>query len=535
MCGFYGCIGKNKKPAHSLEHRGPNQYGNHVDEKLSLHQWRLSILDLHRQELPWNDEAYWLLYNGEIYNYVELKEELIKLGHNFKTTCDAEVVLKAFKQWYTECLNKFIGIWAIVLINKFTGEVIASRDIAGKKPLFYREHKDYLEFASEIKAFDNLEYEETDFVKYWEFCVNDETCFKNVKQVEPATYMYFVYSNVIQSFKYFDIDDININDKITFNEAVEQLDYLLCDSIKLRLRSDVPTGQFLSGGWDSSLLYFYLKPNDVAYYDLDDSSYEIVKDMTDKKSLLMSTRYFTKQELQDDLAKICYHLEMPVGHLSVPVWWKLANAMKIHKTPVVYSGEGADELFNGYTRNEIVLFENDMWYKDFKFKGYEPVRDKYLGHIIERLARLYTRHSNYDDLDWMKSAINDVWNYDRPLYWNLKKLEFSIGLQPLLQISDRMTMAHSIELRCPYLDKNIIKFAFSLPSECTWDGKKGKTILKQLFTNTANRIKFNMEQFLEYNKKKTGMAIPYEWYSKNIVDRQNWNNFLIQNIKEQLT
>jgi len=540
MCGFYGCIGKNKKSAHSLEHRGPNEYGSHIDDKLSLYQWRLSILDLNKQELPWCNHNWWLLYNGEIYNYIELKEELIKLGHIFKTTCDAEVVLEAFEEWGEECVNRFIGMFAIVLINRHdNNKVYAFRDIAGKKPLFYRMTNNYIEFASEIKTFDNLKYKETEFVKYWEFCVDDETCFENVYQIEPAyCYTFFTKSlkhKLHKRYKYFDIDDIDVNYKITFNEAVEELDRLLKNSIELRKRSDVQIGQFLSGGWDSSLIYLMLQPDTVAYYDLKDKSRDIVDEMTRLKSAFISMSYDSKEGLQRRLPEICYHLEMPVGHLSVPIWWALAEAMKKFKVPVVYSGEGADELFNGYTRNEIVLFENDMWYNDFKFKGYEPVRDKYLGNIIERLARLYTRHNDSKDLDWMINTIGAVWNHNRPLHWNIKKLEFSIGLQPLLQISDRMTMAHSIELRCPYLDKNIIKFAFSLPSICTWNSKKGKIILKKLFTNKAESIKFNMNQFLEYNSKKTGMAIPYEWYSNNVVDRSSWNKLLIQNIKEQLT
>ncbi len=534
MCGFYGCIGKDKKPNKSLEHRGPNQYGSYVDEKLSLHQWRLSILDLHKQELPWNNKNWWLLYNGEIYNYIELREELRKLGHIFKTTCDAEVVIEAFEEWGDKAVEKFIGMWAIVLIHKQTNIILVSRDIAGKKPLFFRFYNDYIEFASEIKTFDNLNYVETDSVKYWEFCLDNDTCFRNIYQIEAASIYTFVNNKLYSKRKYFDVDNIEINEKITQEEAIEEFDKLLNKSIELRKRSDVPIGQFLSGGLDSSLIYLKLLPDTVSYYDLWDNSHEIVKDLTIHRSQLSYVYFTDKESVQEVLPKICYHLEMPVGHLSVPIWWMLARSMKNKNVPVVYSGEGADELFNGYTRNEIVLYENDIWYKDFKFKGYEPIREKYLGTIFDRLTRLYIRHNDKKDIDWMHNRIESVWNSSKPLHWNLKKLEFTTCIQPLLQISDRMTMAHSIELRCPYLDKEIIKFAFSLPLDCTWQNNKGKYLVKQLFTNQAKSIIFNMQQFLEYNSKKTGMAIPYNWYSNNIVDRSDWNNLLKQHIKEQL-
>ena len=409
-----------------LKHRAPDDEGVYTDKKFSIGMGRLAILDLKSDNLcPHIEGKFVLTFNGEIYNYLELRKELISKGHLFKTMSDTEVLLKSFIEWKEECLDKLNGMFAFAI---YDGEkIFMARDIAGEKPLYYTEEP--FEFASEAKAL------------------------KNPKELPPAyCATYNVSDETFHMKRWWRFKPRHIN----MESAEEELEWLIGDSIKLRTRSDVPYGLYLSGGVDSSLISTYHDFKHTFTYK--DGDY--------------------KKEFLEKAPKIYYHLDGPIESFSPFGLWKLAEEAS-KEVKVVLSGEGADELFGGYVRYIPNEFNRRAQQKFPSYKGMFP----------------------YEDLGWK---------------------EFNGNMRELLRMGDRMSSAHGLENRCPFLDKRIIEFAFSLPPEAKIGGFNTKKILKRILKRRMPKYK-NIEKEGLYCSVNKWIG-SRETFQKN--DYLKWQNSL---------
>lgn len=379
-----------------MKHRSPDQIGMVKKNGYTMGMGRLAIIDLKSKNLcPYQEDKYILCFNGEIYNYIELKNELRKKGWSFKTDSDTEVLLKSYRQWGVKCLDKFNGMFAFAI---YDGEkIFMARDIAGEKPLYYKLSP--LKFASELKALD----------------------FRG-KEFPPAHYA--IYDGLKFTLKrYWNLKKRKINLKT----AEEELEWLLQDSIKLRTRADVPYALYYSGGIDSSLIDTF---HDFKYkFTYQDKDYS--------------------KEFKRIAKKIFWHLDYPIESFTPFGLWKLAE-MASKKVKVVLSGEGADELFGGYIRYVLPQFN-------------------------------YVARSKLPSYQSMFQPAKSVNEYG----WE----EFNGNMQHLLRMGDRMASAFGLENRCPFLDKRIIEFAFSLPNHMKINGLETKTILRRILEKRNPKYK----------------------------------------------
>ena len=355
MCSIAGIINNKeidiKKMIVVQQHRSPDDSNYYVDNDIQLAMGRLKIIDLVSAGLClYQDDNYVMSYNGEIYNYIELKNELIKLGINFKTKSDTEVVLKSFQQWGLKAFNKFNGMFAIAIYNKKEKKIVLTRDIAGEKPLYYYQKEGTFAFSSEAKALVDVlpvtENKDTNFFESFQHC-HITTLWNEIKEIPPANYLIYDISNNNYSYKpYWEFKPRHINLKT----CEEELEDLLKDSIKLRTRSDVPYALYFSGGLDSSLISTF---HNFDYKYFFDSKLE------------------WKDDFFENIKDIIWHLDFPVGSLSSFPLWKMAQ-LASKKVKVVLSGEGADEIFGGYVRylpiaREYEIRENFPSYNSYLF------------------------------------------------------------------------------------------------------------------------------------------------------------------------
>lgn len=387
MCSIVGGEGEDaffRQQLNTMKHRAPDDAG----VLSGIGMGRLSIIDLESKNLcPYMEDGMVLAFNGEIYNYKDLRGELEGLGYSFTTESDIEVLLKSYKEWGVDCLKKFNGMFAFAIKDRDT--IFIARDIAGEKPLYYQENP-FL-FASENKA---LDFEGTEF--------------------PPAHYGIF-QDGKLTIKPWWKLRRRRINLKT----AEEELEYLLEDSIRLRTQSDVPYGLFLSGGVDSTLINSFHDFENTFTYE--DENYE--------------------KEFKEIFPDILWHLDGPVKSFSPFGLWKLAELAHNTGVKVILSGEGADELFGGYVRYVPASMDREA---QAKFPSYK---------------KMFPQAKDVNDLGWE---------------------EFNGNMRELLRMGDRMTSAWGIENRCPFLDKRIIQFAFSLPHEAKIQGFDTKIILNKI-------------------------------------------------------
>lgn len=376
----------------TMRHRSPDGMRVIEHEGYQIGMGRLAIIDPQNDKFPFEEGNLILTFNGEIYNHVELREELEKKGWRFETKGDTEVLLRAYQEWGEGCLNHLNGMFAFAIYHRDSKAVFFARDIAGEKPFYYIYNHlyKYFEFASEAKAL-KQECEEL-----------------------PPAHCGIWDETGVTIWKWWDFEPKIVD--ISMEEAEAKLEALLEDSVKLRTRSDVPYGLYLSGGVDSTLISTF--HNFQYNFTYEDSDY--------------------KQEFLEALPKISHHLDYPLDSFSSFGLWVLAKQAKEKGVKVVLSGEGADELFGGYVR--------------------------YVPNALNYEAR--KRFPSY----------TDMFPYEGDLGW----LDFNGKMRGLLRMGDRMASAHGIENRCPFLDRRIIEFAFSLPPELKACGFDTKKILRRI-------------------------------------------------------
>ena len=347
------CAGQAGKNAESSGASGPDGTNIVTFDNFQIGMSRLQIIDLLSEGLTlFRRAGLTLSYNGEIYNYLELRADLESSGIVFQTNSDTEVVLEAFRKWGLDCFERFNGMFAIAIFDEKTGLLTLARDIAGEKPLYIYRRGEVFAFASEAKAFSNgfdlSERESFEFFDAFQHC-STETQWSEVDLLRPASYLvYDTGSNTqIRAERYWEFK----HRKIDFISADEELEDLLDQSVNIRTRSDVPYGLYFSGGLDSSLISTFHEFDKQYYFDNEED---------------------WEDDFRANIATIAWHLDFPVGSLSSYPLWKLAQRASKEVT-VVLSGEGADEIFGGYVRylpvaNEYYLRSRFPSYNSYLFK-----------------------------------------------------------------------------------------------------------------------------------------------------------------------
>lgn len=530
MCGITGLIDKkgilDKKNilsdlASAIYHRGPDDYAEYIDDTCALAIRRLAILDLTLGLYPFTSEdgKLELVLNGEIYNFQILREELKKLGHFFKTNCDAEIVLKGYQQWGNGVFSKLRGMFAVALWNKEEKKLTLVRDRVGIKPIYYVDSSELFMFSSEAKSFFNLngslfskelDYGNVDIMLGFMFLPkSEETLIKNVKKLPPAT-ITEIQHGTITSIKYWQLSDTKENSDISFEEAVARLDDLLVESVNIHLLSDVPLGVLLSGGVDSSLLAAIMVKKGL---DTKISTFTAKfnhkfneSDLAKKTALELGTNH---TEFIVDTAKLNAEIEQHVsvfddlttfdgGTLTTKL---LCEQIKKTGVKVLLLGEGADEIFGGYS-----------WF------GLAQQPFKFAPAILRNAAYYYSisRNISISPLKYI-NFWNETMSNTADVFRDLTKREVEIQLpNHLLMKVDKASMSQSIEARVPYLDHKLIEFVYSLPQEYKLKGSRFNT-------RAANEKYILREVAKKYlsddivTRKKRGFLLPmHDVLYKNI-------------------
>ncbi len=529
MCGFLGTFGIRKKlNLDLLKHRGPDSIGYYEDENISLGFCRLKIIDLsERANQPMQYKNLIMAFNGEIYNFLELKKELSE--YEFKTSSDSEVLLYTLHKFgIKDALKKIIGMFAIALYDKNENKLYLIRDKAGIKPLYYAFYKNGIVFSSEIKPIleiiENKDINEKAILNHILFLFNfdDETAFKNVYKLKPASVLEFQNSNV-KIYSYWDyrffneIKELDIAKKI-FIETFDNV-------VKSQLIADVEVNIFLSGGIDSTIVslfsskYKKLKAFSLIYKEHYKKK-DIVSDEFEYANFVSKVLDFEIEpvefEFNEELFdKFVYYIEEPVGDIAGISTYLMCD---YKKSRVVLSGMGGDELFGGYPRYKAYSI-----YRKFRFlpleKMYFPKRFKKLSRDIEKFKRVwnkpyyyYLSYYNDDEFKRLSKISYDPFEKVKVIYENIegnyyeKMLIFDfLTFLPHhnLLYSDKLSMAKSVEMRVPLLDDRILEFSKKL----SYKLKVDKILLKEVLKNKFDKI---------VKRKKMGFGGPIRaWLFEN--------------------
>jgi len=504
MCGINGFNFQDKKILNEMNaathHRGPDGTGIFSDSKVSLGHNRLAIIDLSergKQPMSNSDESVWITFNGEIYNYQEIRKEL-ENKYKFRSQSDTEVIIQAYQEWGTECVNKFNGMWAFCIYDKKKNILFLSRDRFGKKPLhYYYDGKKFI-FSSETKALFKHPIKKVLNVKaipsYLSYrqVLGEETFFVGIKKLLPAHNLIFdLNQNKIASIKeYWDLKPHEIS--IDENKAAHQLEEHLIKSVAYRKISDVPLGIILSGGLDSSIITALLAQMEkdpintftVKFKEKGYDETEFAKKVAEQYKaryfeVLLETKGFL--DLMEDYSE---YKDEPIGVPNEVALYLLSKKIK-EKVTVALSGEGADEIFEGYGRKfssardyEILKkLKNNPRGKEIYKKEFSELYKKYEGKFFESETEHFLFEYGYwtepDKEAVLLSNINHDFSYlfeqnfgkyDMPYQKKISYFFAKMHLPGLLMRLDSASMASAVETRAPFLDYHLAQYVFNLPS-----------------------------------------------------------------------
>lgn len=531
-----------------------------INNILALAHCRLSIIDLSpagHQPMSYASERYWIVYNGEVYNYRELREELEALGHTFKSHTDTEVILASYAQWGKDCLHRFNGMWAFVILDTETGTIFASRDRFGVKPLYYWfSPEGFLVFASEIKQFTVLpgwsavlnRERAYDFLTFGLLDHTSETMFKNVLQIRGGEAVEFLAHEVPNPLPIYQWYNLKIEKfQGTHEEASSTFRDLLSDAVRLRLRSDVPVGSCLSGGLDSSSIVCLA--NDILKESgndsiqktfsafsrekrVDESHY--VKEVVSCRNIDSLSVYPEMDDLFRELETIIWHQDEPFDSTSIFAQWNVFRLASQHHVKVMLDGQGADEMLGGYHYFFGIHFAGLLTKFKFltllqevqaarKVHGYQ-VRDN-IGQILyytlpgilrgalERVLPHRADAETWFDLDVLSegpdsSPFSEI-SCDDPFTDQCYGRLVTTNLPALLHWEDRNSMAFSIESRVPFLDYRLVEFSLSLPAEYKIKNGITKKVLR-------DAMRDQLPEKIRNRQDKLGFATPEEeWMRKH--------------------
>ena len=524
MCGFVGFIGLEipsndflRSASRSLKHRGPDGEGIYTHQKanqsLALVHRRLAIIDLDsRSDQPFKIEKNVLVFNGEIYNYIEIRQELKNLGYSFTTDGDTEVLAKALKHWGLDALNKLEGMWAFAWYDESDGKLVLCRDRFGEKPLYYWRVDNGIYFGSEIKALAALAGKKPEINKnhlvrylvngYRSLYKTKETFYIGVEELPISSYLKLGENSEEKSFVYWNLK-AEVNKEMTYKQAVEETRAGLINAVSLRMRSDVPIAFCMSGGVDSNSLISIAKRElgcDIHGFTISntDSRYD-EKDLVDQsvKELGIEHSYIKPKHdgFLENMHKLVYSHDAPVSTISYYVHWRLMESVAKQGYKVSVSGTGADELFTGYYDHQnLYLYEvsnNQSLFKESlnAWEKYQRpiVRNPFLQDPELFIKSPSFRKHIYLNNDIFKSYIKFKWDedftendYGYGLLRNRMLNELFVeGTRIILNQDDLNAMSFSIENRSPFLDKNLFQIAYSIPVKYLIKNGFAKSVLRE--------------------------------------------------------
>ena len=536
ICGFTGQIIDRdetiKNMTEVITHRGPDDNGFYLDGGISMGFRRLSIIDLGTGHQPiYNeDQTLVLTFNGEIYNYRELREELLAQGHVFSTETDSEVLLHGFEQWGEKLLDRLRGMFGFAIYNKKDKSLFIARDFFGIKPMHYTQVGDSFVYASEIKSilqFPGFEkkfnYRALDNYLSFQYVVPPETFFEGVYCLLPGHYLWYKDGKVTTT-RYFE-PQFHPDESMTEEEAVDKIEQVFENSVNAHKISDVEVGCFLSSGVDSSYVstYFADQKTFTVGFDFGERYNEIswAKRLSEKIGVDHRTKLITSEEFWESIEKVQYHMDQPLADPSCIALY-FVSKLASESVKVVLSGEGADELFGGYTvYNEPRVFK---WYqrllpyrlrmalyrfakklpdikgRGFIMRGARPIEEKFIGNAFmydaddkKRILKDPSIVTKPQDL--CKKYYDRVKDYDEVT--KMQYLDINLWMVgDILLKADRMSMANSLELRVPFLDKKMLELSCRIPSryraDCATETTKKalrSAALKELPEKTARMKK----------------------------------------------
>ncbi len=560
MCGIAGIIGKNdhdlmKKMLDVIAHRGPDDSGiksfTNGDGVVLGHR-RLSIIDLSEQghqPMCNEDGKLWVVFNGEIYNFAEIRKDLEQAGHEFKSHSDTEVILHGYEEWGEEVIHRFVGMFTFCLFDTVTGNTIVARDRLGIKPLYYIRHGNFFAFSSEIKSLLELPEVERamdmasldDYLTYG-YVPGPSTMFKGIKKLQPgciATYK----SGELAIRKYWELPEPTPENK-GIDEQAEELESILTLAVKDRLVSDVPLGSFLSGGLDSSIVTALLAKNlDSEHipktfcvgYQLEESRHD-ERGYADIVAQHVNTDHHFIECGNDyavnGLPKLVWHMDEPVSEDLLPPYAKLCEFAREDVT-VILSGEGADEFLYGYRYYCLQKIQNRMRIAPGVLRGlarkfldtrHDNLKHRALSAVLtdnekELFMKWSTLNTRENRADLYGSAVSDIDRHtyiDRDLDELLENgkhsgTDFSPSIDAryrmvdyILSRTDKLSMAVGLEVRVPFLDHRVIEYLSRVPVGNKIHGHEGKQVLRKVAG------KFLPEDIVWRRKKPFGSPVQ-EW------------------------
>lgn len=556
MCGIFGIVnfnGKSLSNEHDINnacdvitHRGPDESGIYKDKGVVFVHTRLSIIDIGggKQPMYTDDKNIAITYNGEIYNFSEIRDELIKKGHSFKTSSDTEVLLRSYIEYGNYCFNMFNGMFAVAIWNKSHNTLILARDRMGKKPLYYAYFNDTVVFASELKSIYAVnilakEIDRQSLQDYFTFgyIPTPKTIYKDIYKLESSTYSVFSKDG-LKKIKYWDLK-YTTDSSISFSQARSDIKRILEKAVQDRLVSDVPFGAFLSGGIDSSIVVSIMQKylqNPVKTFSIgfDVSKYNELDDarLISKHIGTDHTEYMLTNTCTDIVSEFTSFYDEPFGDSSsLPTYF--VSKLACSDVKMVLTGDGGDEVFGGYKRYSRHLFNNMV--KSIPFAdtasnvlnrlplSYSRKAGKALKRALHNYPLNYLQEVAITNSELARELINvdddfyDSYNTFASFYSSqnteLNSIYYgdmkSYMQDDILVKIDRMSMANSIELRSPFLDVNLLEYSAKLPETYKTKMKMGKLILRDIAEDYV-------PEKIIHNKKK-GFGIPLkEWFKNDL-------------------
>lgn len=571
MCGIFGFVADGPRVLEKssgeldaglarIRHRGPDGTGMWVSNngQVGFGHVRLSIIDIETGAQPMHsaDGRFTIIYNGEIYNYIELRAELG--NESFRTHSDTEVVLRAFQRWGADCVNRLRGMFAIAIWDETERKLFLARDRFGIKPLYWAKTSTGLYFASEVKALlpflDHRQVNRAALSDYFtfQFCLGDKTMMDGVFQMPAAHFAVLSPGQQPQLQRYWDVHYVVDYDH-TEQWFTNRLRELMHDSVRVHLRADVEVGSYVSGGVDSSLLAALAREarSDGPFkafngrfldgQEFDESRY--AQALADEKNMQLHVADISEQDFVDHIAKVIWHLDQPTaGPGSFPQY--MVSKQVGEHIKVVLGGQGGDEIFGGYARYLVAYFEqcikgaiegslhNGNYVVTYEsiipnletLRQYKPMLREFwssglFGERDERYWRLVNRANTFGSM-LVPEAINQEATFEefKGIFWgsnvgkesyfdSMTHFDFKTLLPALLQVEDRMSMAHGVEARVPFLDHPLVEFAATIPADIKFKNGELKRLIKTAF---ASRLPVAIRE----RKDKMGFPVPLNLWLK---------------------
>ena len=555
MCGIAGIIHKTEHNAlqeqisimcDAVSHRGPDDMGYYLDGPLALGHRRLSILDLSaegHQPMLYADK-YVIVYNGEIYNYIEIRQNLEQLGYHFHSQSDTEVILAAYAQWGAECLQKFNGMWAFALYDKSNYTLFCARDRFGVKPFYIADNQETFAFGSEIKQL--LPYLEerkvnkqvlADYLYLGLEEHSAETFFEGVVKLQPSHYLiYDLKTHTFETFRYFDIVK---SKEISTEQSENMFRELFTDAVKLRLRSDVKVGTCLSGGLDSSTIATVAaKINDqisqtkfvavtARSIETDNDESHFAKMVVENSGLDWNITTPSNADFHKELDRIIAVQEEPFRSTSIAFQYFVMKLSREIGCTVLLDGQGGDEILLGYTRYQSLHFYSLL--KKLKlrsfFKAMSQATDISWKSLVQniiyyksvplrkRFIRKKMPFIKWDETQvYINKTLEKFMSHSTTLDKYIHAELFHFNLPALLKYEDKNSMAFSIETRLPFLDFRLVDLCYNLKLEKKLNGSWTKYTLRSAFNNVVPSA-------ISWRKDKKGFISPERSWLGNMDEQ----------------